>query len=503
MLVYVDRQPSIESVFTIDMNDAVGIASIIDNGIFSVGTLGGSLSIYDVNNLIYFQDLSSKIVDVVQINDFFVAASESGEVVAFKDELYWTFSLDSGVEFLGKLPDTLVLVDSSGYFYTINEKGELIEKKNIGEVSKMSISSDGVLIALGLTNGTLIILDNLGNVLQKSLGPDDDVETISNLEFRSDGILLVTRDSLGMALDDRPENRIECWDHNYGCIHTSDLSSRVSVLLSTEEGAIAGCIDGSVIQLIVGQQEVLTLSNFDYPISRITKWCDDLLVASWFHVSRITTNNELLWSFEHNGLVTNILDLGNGLVVLIGESPAGSNPSPIVIIDPNSEVSNPELSHLEVTKFEFSSELSGVLSDEEIAEADAPPSLISVTSDLIQDLSEDIEPVSNVKTVDSDILESLVSSANEINLPPIADAGDDKTVPADEDGNAIVFLDGSRSYDPDGEIKIWEWQDYKGRVIANTPQLKVRLSVGTHPFKLTVIDDKDAATTALVTVRVS
>tara|TARA_Y100001970_G_scaffold128347_2_gene158506 strand:+ start:13544 stop:15004 length:1461 start_codon:yes stop_codon:yes gene_type:complete len=485
------------------MNDAVSFSSVISNGVFSIGTLGGFLGIYDTNDLIYFQNLNSKIIGVTDIDDFFVCASESGELVAFKDELYWSMSLDSGIEFLGKSEETLILFDGAGYLNRINKKGNLIDKIKIGELSKVSFSKDGKLIAISLTNGTLIILDNLGNILQNSSPPNDDIETISNLEFRSDEILIVTRDSLGMALDERPENRIECWHKSEGCIHTSDLSSRVSVLLPTEDGAIAGCIDGSVIRLIVGKKEIENLLNFDYSISRITEWQGDLLVSSWFQVFRTKKDAEIFWSFEHSGLVTNILDLENGFVVIIGESPAGNNPSPLVIIDPNGEVLDLEPNNLEFTRNEYSRELSGILSDEEITKADAPPSFVSDTSVLIEELSEEIESNSNPEELESDILEKLVSSASEINLPPIADAGDDRTVSADEDGNAIVLLDGSRSYDPDGHIKKWEWQDSNSRVISETSQLNVKLPLGTHPFKLTVTDNKGASTTALVTIRIS
>ena len=103
---------------------------------------------------------------------------------------------------------------------------------------------------------------------------------------------------------------------------------------------------------------------------------------------------------------------------------------------------------------------------------------------------------------EADLLEDLSASAKAINLPPIADAGEDKTISAEEDNTATILLDGSGSYDPDGKIQSYAWQDSKGNVIGDSVQVRVRLPLGTHPFELTVVDDKGAATKAMVTVRI-
>ena len=49
-------------------------------------------------------------------------------------------------------------------------------------------------------------------------------------------------------------------------------------------------------------------------------------------------------------------------------------------------------------------------------------------------------------------MEELSASARAINLPPVADAGEDITAVSDDEGKAEVLLDGSDSYDPDGDI---------------------------------------------------
>ena len=174
------------------------------------------------------------------------------------------------------------------------------------------------------------------------------------------------------------------------------------------------------------------------------------------------------------------------------------------MLDPDSEPIVPEVESFD---YEFSqsdsSEFAGGLSDEEIAQAGAPPEVSIETEELMDALGEELEFVSEEEVVsEADLLQDLSASARAINLPPIADAGEDITISADEDGTATILLDGSRSYDPDGKIENYAWQDFRGNVIGDSAQVRVRLQLGTHPFELTVVDDKGAATKAMVTVRI-
>jgi hypothetical protein len=116
-------------------------------------------------------------------------------------------------------------------------------------------------------------------------------------------------------------------------------------------------------------------------------------------------------------------------------------------------------------------------------------------------MSEEVED-QIVDEEDTDLLEELASEAKMINLPPVADAGEDLTVTSDEDGTAEILLDGRASYDPDGEINVWEWLDERERVVGSTSRIKVRVRKGTHVFRLRVKDDKNAMSEAIVTLRV-
>ena len=74
--------------------------------------------------------------------------------------------------------------------------------------------------------------------------------------------------------------------------------------------------------------------------------------------------------------------------------------------------------------------------------------------------------------------------------PPIADAGDDFVLPADSQGNAKIILDGTGSYDPEGDPLqyLWTWtynfQDFNSVLARPT----LTLPVGQYTFNLEVSD---------------
>ena len=88
------------------------------------------------------------------------------------------------------------------------------------------------------------------------------------------------------------------------------------------------------------------------------------------------------------------------------------------------------------------------------------------------------------------------------NLPPLAYAGPDQTVPdSDRNGSETVNLDGSASSDRDGTIEAYQWLE-GGTSIATGATAAVALAVGTHTITLEVTDDggEKATDTLIVTV---
>jgi hypothetical protein len=158
-------------------------------------------------------------------------------------------------------------------------------------------------------------------------------------------------------------------------------------------------------------------------------------------------------------------------------------------------VGDPQMSNLGDMAF------SGMPSENEISMASERNTVNEIDS-IIRDINQSLELSVTELSEGEDILEALASSASSINLPPVADAGDDITIVSNEDSKADVILDGSRSYDPDGEIVSWSWISETGRILGEAPIIKVRLIQGTHSFSLSVIDNKGAKSSSKMTVRV-
>ena len=185
----------------------------------------------------------------------------------------------------------------------------------------------------------------------------------------------------------------------------------------------------------------------------------------------------------------------------MGDDRKGRTPPPLVIIDPDSPPRYDDMP-VEMENPSVSEGYSGALSDEEQRQVDMRPNTLEGAESILDTLHEDTELEVGPPAIESDLLEDLSAAARAINLPPVADAGEDRTVDVDEEGKATVLLDGERSYDPDGSIGRWAWEDGRGDVIGDTPQVRVRLSGGVHVFHLTVTDDRGASSKSTITVQV-
>lgn len=87
------------------------------------------------------------------------------------------------------------------------------------------------------------------------------------------------------------------------------------------------------------------------------------------------------------------------------------------------------------------------------------------------------------------------------NRPPIANAGQPRTVNATSPAGANVVLDGSASSDPDGDALTYNWTGLFGTASGTKPT--VTLPLGTHVITLTVADGRGGSATATVTIVVA
>jgi hypothetical protein len=189
-------------------------------------------------------------------------------------------------------------------------------------------------------------------------------------------------------------------------------------------------------------------------------------------------------------------------VAILGDDKKHREPCPIYIIDPDSEIKSTDFSTDNFDSPPDSNEFSGALSADEEKASSQRPELPVNSSEIFDALDEELEIKVGEPIIEIDLLENLSKSAKSLNLPPIVDVGEDKTISSDNEGNAIVLLDGSKSYDPDGFIKNWSWENEQGKVISENSQVKVKLSKGVHVFFLTVFDDKGASSKATLTIQI-
>ena len=88
-----------------------------------------------------------------------------------------------------------------------------------------------------------------------------------------------------------------------------------------------------------------------------------------------------------------------------------------------------------------------------------------------------------------------------INQAPVADAGSDQLVTVAPGNTAMVTLDGSGSFDPDGDPLTFTWTNSFGTVLGVTPT--VPLAAGVHIITLTVDDGKGGTDTDTVEITVN
>lgn len=96
----------------------------------------------------------------------------------------------------------------------------------------------------------------------------------------------------------------------------------------------------------------------------------------------------------------------------------------------------------------------------------------------------------------------MLSALATLNTPPVADAGADQLVECTSPDGASVMLDGSASFDPDGDTLTFAWTDEQNVIVATGPTPTIVVSLGTHTYTLTVDDGRGGSDTDTVVITV-
>jgi hypothetical protein len=89
-----------------------------------------------------------------------------------------------------------------------------------------------------------------------------------------------------------------------------------------------------------------------------------------------------------------------------------------------------------------------------------------------------------------------------LNTPPVADAGPDQVVECTSPAGADITLDGSGSFDPDGDTLTFTWRDEANAVVATGATPTITVAEGTHTYTLTVDDGNGGTDTDTVDITV-
>ena len=275
----VDGLPTIEGFAQIEMLEDVVTSCILGNSRFAVGSIEGKMQIFEADIVLQDAKFDSAIISIITFGENVIAASTTGQIKSFHDSLSWQYEVPSGIEHMIPLGDLICVSDTSGLFVFLNSDGEEVKTQSHGDVNRLTQSDDGNFFAIAKTDGTLLILNKSREIRHESFADNEDVETISQICFRPDNILLACRDSLGMKLDERPENRLECWHLERGLLHMSELPAMATSILATVNGAIVGCQNGALLRFTIGKdvEELLILDN---SISSIIQWGEDLIIGT-------------------------------------------------------------------------------------------------------------------------------------------------------------------------------------------------------------------------------
>ncbi len=447
-------------------------------------------------------EISENIVASDSKDSFLTISSSKGDVFLISDNSEEKILSGVNCNAICLSNNFILLSTEDGDLLSIDKQGGRRASVNLGNTTIMRISDDHNQIVVASEEGKMTVFNNDLEILKSSPPAKDDIEMVTNISPIVRGRFLVSRESLGVVIDDRPVNRLEFWHVKEGLLELVEIPSRATSIQASGDGYYVGCFEGELLWIERGKDPTL-LTDLGYSITDLRIWEGDILVSSWFYARRISPEGIEKWIFEHPTIISKILSPCQGIIALVGDKGSSGGGSFISLIDPDKRANYEETYHAQSSSISDLSDksFSGMPTENEIAEAAKRNSVNEIDS-IIQDIKQSLEVSMTEPSEDGDILETLSKSASSINLPPVADAGDDMTVISNEDLKADVVLDGSKSYDPDGEIVSWSWISETGRVLGDGPVIKVRLSLGVHSFSLSVVDNKGAKSISKMTVRV-
>ena len=520
----------IEPVCVLESSSTIcGIAITKDGKMIAVGDVSNQVKIFnsDGKEICKFDLKGMPNHMGFTSNDVIVIGTHESDLFGYDSSgnQLWVHTVGGGCDVMSMSDDgdLIACIDGAKVLHIVNRKGNTLGRFSDGELAGVCVNKNGTSIACFDDGGIVNVLDRSGQV-KFTRRPNGDVgERIITAEFQENGILVISKESLGIPLGDEEQNEIEWWSPLGKEVHKQGLSTRCDVLRSEGNNVWLGMFNGKVL-LINNQSSPEEKFQSDYSITDIVPLGDNALVASWFHLFKIgSEDNEEIWQIEHPGIVELIdYDAEINLVLISGNDRNDyTENEPVFLLNPNSspkwldeeqdeideDLRNIVIETKEVTLDDEKAYTEFLTDDERKQMLDQITATPSTHDDLFAMLEDDSQDEFEVNIEEFDTDELLLNLENNegvvSNLPPVCDAGEDQDIVSEDDGTATIILDGSNSFDPDGEITIWKWSDGSGRSISDNPKFRLRLPKGNHMFTLTVTDNDGDSTTDSVIVKIN
>jgi hypothetical protein len=439
----------------------------------------------------------------------------------------WSHHLGGGCDHLAVATkgDLVAVIDGARLLHLLTSGGNLLCHHSGGELMMLAVADNGEVAAVADDEGNVTVVARSGAIRYTRPSRGEQGERITALTFISDGHLVIARESLDVTLGDEEEIVIEWWNPLGDEVDRIPLVQRCEVLQATETGVLAGMFDGEVVEYN-SSREGKTRFKSSFSIHDLLCVGQNMVVASWFEVHLIDAGGDEVWQVQHAGLTELVRANADGtllavagdnqneytrenevLLLEVGATPYMMESGRDIDSDLTDFEETPLLDTGMVTDssaydVDNTAEMEGLLTDAEMAQLEGGATSSSGSSELLDLLEAEVTLTDDSSEDQFDIVAGLLDESGRTNLPPVADAGEDQIVQADGEGNAVVMLDGSRSYDEDGEIESHVWTDEGNRILGEAPQIKVKLPKGNYTFTLTVTDNDRASTSDAITVQV-
>ena len=457
------------------------LAKIETNSNVSAISSGKSICFAQRDGRLVIDEIEIKlppITSLFQTNYGDVIVGTRDGLYTFRDGKEIRFSeFMSGIDSIQGVGDYCVAIDGLAKAHVIDAAGVIIELP----VSSVSMASIGKEIALATDSGEVSTFSINGEKIWSRPMRGEVGERITAIGWNGE-ILVVAREGHGLVPGEEEALEVEYWK-DYQLANRFDTKARVISI----DGNWLGLDFGGVMY---GEE---LRCELNYPVHTLIDSGDSVLAASWFHVHKIGQNGKI-WSVETQGMAEKLSSNHDGTRVMIAGSDQNdfTNSEPIFIIDstvnaiPIVEEDSAIDDWGDAPSIEVNAEeIYG--NKESLEDLAGFSSEISLDKDAIFDALNDEITNEELIEEEDDLMLALSLDAETI-IAPTPNAGGDMSVDSDDDGTAIVILDGSQTEDPQERIVSWSWIDQTGKEISNSAIVKVRLNKGSHNFELRIKD---------------